>query len=297
MCSSDLFLESLENRIRWAWKEARSYVGEYDEPLEYLLRQISNLEELPNLQRIHADYHLGQVLKSGAHGWMVLDFEGEPLRPAAERSVPDVPLRDVVGMLRSLDYAAGVALVEGAGEAAAASPRDQQRRGLEAARWAANASEAFLRGYEKETSTHINRSDPLYLALWLDKALYEVVYEIRNRPDWVRVPVAAVRQILEQARKQVHGTSSQEENSVTKTPKPASQGKRRSPEPALPAGPDALTEPALPAKADDVVVPAPDEVAPVPAHRNPLPVSTDVLQAVSEGRYHQPHAEIGRAHV
>ncbi|MCC3267446.1 1,4-alpha-glucan branching protein GlgB [Arthrobacter gengyunqii] len=290
------FLESLENRIRWAWKEARSYVGEYDEPLEYLLRQISNLEELPNLQRIHADYHLGQVLKSGTHGWMVLDFEGEPLRPAAERSVPDVPLRDVVGMLRSLDYAAGVALVEGASETGAAAPKEQQRRGLEAARWAANASEAFLRGYEKETGTHINRSDPLYLALWLDKAIYEVVYEIRNRPDWVRVPVAAVRQILEQARKQVHGTSSQEEKSVTKTPQPAPQGKRRSPEPALPAGPDALTEPALPAKAGDVVVPAPDEVASVPAHRNPLPVSIDVLQAVSEGRYHQPHAVLG-AHV
>ncbi|MBP3037731.1 1,4-alpha-glucan branching protein GlgB [Arthrobacter sp. zg-ZUI100] len=294
------FLETLGNRIRWAWKEARSYVGEFDEPLEYLLRQISNLQTLPALQRIHADYHLGQVLKSGTHGWMVLDFEGEPLRPAAERSVPDAPLRDVVGMLRSIDYAAGVALVEGddAGEAARAS-KEQQRRSLDAARWAASASEAFLRGYEKETGTQINRNDPLYLALWLDKALYEVVYEIRNRPEWIRVPVAAVRQILEQARNQEHGTSSQEENPVNKTPKPETDvSKGSSPEPALPAKPQgaATPEAALPAQASAAVVPDAGDMAPAPAHRDPLPVSTDVLQAVSEGRYHQPHAILG-AHV
>ena len=279
------FLESLGNRIRWAWKEARNVVGEYDEPLEYLLRRISELEALPNLQRIHADYHLGQVLKSGTHGWMVLDFEGEPLRPAAERSVPDVPLRDVVGMLRSIDYAAGVALVAGSADAGAGEPgtREQQRRGVAAARWAATASEAFLRGYEKETGTQINRSDPLYLALWLDKALYEVVYEIRNRPQWIRVPVAAVRQILEQARQQVHKTSSQEESSVNKStqPDPAAEN---APERALPTRPDA------------VVVPASGEPVPAPAHRNPLPVATDVLQAVSEGRYYQPHAVLG-AHL
>ncbi|MFJ7751645.1 1,4-alpha-glucan branching protein GlgB [Arthrobacter sp. NPDC097144] len=293
------FLESLENRIRWAWKEARSYVGEYDEPLEHLLQQIANLQELPNLQRIHADYHLGQVLKSGSHGWLVLDFEGEPLRPAAQRSVPDAPLRDVVGMLRSIDYAAGVALVEAADDTdgAGTSSRDQQRRGLEAARWAANASEAFLRGYEKETGTQINRSDPLYLALWLDKALYEVVYEIRNRPNWIRVPVAAVRQILEQARQQGPGTSSQEENSVNKMPQPDRAAKKSVSEPALPAVPDAAASPeaALSAEPADAVVPA-EATAPVPAHRNPLPVSDDILQAVSEGRYYQPHAVLG-AHL
>ena len=307
------FLESLGNRIRWAWKEARSYVGEYDEPLEYLLQQIADLQTLPNLQRIHADYHLGQVLKSGSHGWMVLDFEGEPLRPAEERSVPDVPLRDVVGMLRSIDYAAGVAMVEGADSAdgtAVSGSRKQQRRGLEAARWAATASEAFLRGYEKETGTQINRSDPLYLALWLDKALYEVVYEIRNRPDWIRVPVAAVRQILEQARKQAHGTSSQEENTVNKTPRPDpsaknSAARNSTPEPAPPARRGAVASPeaALPAPPSDAVVPAqsndavvPAETNPAPVHRNPLPVSADILQAVSEGRYHQPHAILG-AHL
>ena len=297
------FLESLGNRIRWAWKEARSYVGDYEEPLEYLLGRIAGLETLPKLQRIHADYHLGQVLRTAGQGWMVLDFEGEPLRPAAERSVPDVPLRDVVGMLRSIDYAAGVALVEGTGEdgAAASEPRARQRRALDAASWAATASEAFLRGYEKETGTQINRSDPLYLALWLDKALYEVVYEIRNRPAWIRVPVAAVRQILEQARTRAPGTSSQEVNPVTKTPRPDSEAKNSSPESAPRAQPDtaaapdasAAPEPELAAQPADVVVPA---AAGAPAHRNPLPVSTDILQAVSEGRYYQPHAILG-AHL
>ena len=260
------FLSSLSTRIRWAWAEAGDAVGNYDDAVEYLLKQVNNLQVLPNLQRIHADYHLGQVLRVPDRGWIVLDFEGEPLRPAAERSVPDAPLRDVVGMLRSIDYAAGVALIDGAGAGSETAGSVQQRNDA-ASRWAASASDAFLRGYEKETGTAINRSDPLFLALWLDKALYEVVYEIRNRPRWIGVPAAAARQILAQADNARRADESQEESTVNKPRKPRSTA--------------AIVEPEAPA---------------VPASTDPLPVSQDVLQAVSEGRYYQPHDVLG-AHL
>ncbi|MCC3273750.1 1,4-alpha-glucan branching protein GlgB [Arthrobacter zhangbolii] len=265
------FLSSLSGRIRWAWAEARDTVGPYDGAVEYLLEQVGNLQSLPNLQRIHSDYHLGQVLHSPERGWIILDFEGEPLRPAAERSVPDAPLRDVVGMLRSIDYAAGVAVIDGAPEAA--GDTDSRQRNEDAYRWAAAASDAFLRGYEKETGTTINRSDPLFLALWLDKALYEVVYEMRNRPRWVSVPVTAVRHILAQAENAARADESQEESTVNKH--------RKSP------AASATAEPEAPKDSGATGLAAPAE---------PIPVSEDVLRAVSEGRYYQPHAVLG-AHL
>ncbi|MFC7406284.1 1,4-alpha-glucan branching protein GlgB [Georgenia alba] len=138
----------------------------------------------PALQRIHGDYHLGQVLDVPGRGWVLLDFEGEPLRPLAERTAPDLPERDVAGMLRSYDYAA--ASVEIAGHV----------DGDAARAWAERAREAFLDGY-----AHLTRSDPrdnpaLLRALELDKALYEVAYEAGNRPSWLPVPLAGVERIL-----------------------------------------------------------------------------------------------------
>ncbi|WP_248259329.1 aminoglycoside phosphotransferase [Georgenia sp. EYE_87] len=132
----------------------------------------------PPLQRIHGDYHLGQVLDVPGRGWVLLDFEGEPLRPLAERTLPDLPQRDVAGMLRSFDYAAASVPAAG-GEVAAGRAR-----------------EAFLDGY-----AHISRNDPrdepaLLHALELDKALYEVTYEARNRPDWLPIPLSGVARIL-----------------------------------------------------------------------------------------------------
>ncbi|WP_146364304.1 1,4-alpha-glucan branching protein GlgB [Arthrobacter yangruifuii] len=260
------FLESLTSRIRWAWAEAHDAVGPFDGAVEHLLEQVNSLSALPNLQRIHADYHLGQVLRVPNRGWIVLDFEGEPLRPAAERSVPDAPLRDVVGMLRSIDYAAGVAMVDGA-DAEGESDEAVQQRAESAQQWAAAASDAFLRGYEKETGTTINRSDPLFLALWLDKALYEVVYEIRNRPRWISVPAKAVRSILTQTENAASADESQEESTVNKPRKSRST--------------PAAAEPEVPGAS---------------VSTGPVPVPEDVLQAVSEGRYYQPHAVLG-AHL
>ncbi|QRV02529.1 hypothetical protein JTE88_01880 [Arcanobacterium phocisimile] len=133
----------------------------------------------PETQRIHGDYHLGQVLDVPGRGWVALDFEGEPLRPLAQRTQPDMALRDVAGMIRSFDYAAGAAHKAGA---------DAER----CATWAQQATEKFLTGYGTLTETE----HTILTALIIDKALYEVCYEAVSRPDWIDIPLAGVRKAL-----------------------------------------------------------------------------------------------------
>ncbi len=123
------------------------------------------------LQRVHGDLHLGQVLRTG-DGWLLIDFEGEPSASPAERVAWRSPLQDVAGMLRSIDYAARTRREDGPG-------------------WAEGASDAFLRGYGGITSADWR----LLRAFELDKAVYEVLYETRNRPNWVSVPLGAVRDL------------------------------------------------------------------------------------------------------
>lgn len=175
------------HRVRQSWAEAGTAVGPYDDELAVLLKRLDGCEAGP-LQRIHGDLHLGQILQVPGTGedaarWAILDFEGEPLRPISERNQPDVPLRDVVGMLRSFDYAAGAAIREKAGTEVPVS-------------WVDDCAEAFLAGYAEVTPGTIDRESPLFVALWLDKALYEVVYELRNRPGWLAIPVNASQRLL-----------------------------------------------------------------------------------------------------
>lgn len=139
----------------------------------------------PAMQRIHGDLHLGQVLLAPERGWVLLDFEGEPLRPLAQRNLPDSPLRDVAGMLRSLDYVAGAV---------------HREHGLDASAWAADARAAFLAGYESARTRSAETEDPsarsvLLAAFEADKAAYEALYEARNRPDWLPIPLAALARI------------------------------------------------------------------------------------------------------
>lgn len=141
----------------------------------------------PALQRIHGDYHLGQVLKVDGRGWVLLDFEGEPLRPLSERMKPDLAVRDIAGMLRSFDYAAG--------------SWEQSHPGGSARAWAEGAQRAFLDGYAAESGRDPRADAALLIAFQLDKALYEVVYEARNRPTWLTIPTAAVVRLLDDARK------------------------------------------------------------------------------------------------
>lgn len=131
----------------------------------------------PRLQRVHGDLHLGQVLAVPHGGWRIVDFEGEPLRPMEERAEPDVPLRDVAGMLRSFDYASAVG---GHPDASA---------------WAERCRSAFLDAYAA-TPGAAPLDGVLLRALVLDKAVYESIYEARNRPDWLPIPLAGIGDAL-----------------------------------------------------------------------------------------------------
>ncbi|VXA99495.1 putative Maltokinase [Microbacterium sp. 8M] len=139
----------------------------------------------PQLQRVHGDLHLGQAILAPQRGWMLLDFEGEPLRPMTERVRPDLALRDVAGMLRSFDYVAGSSRLTHP-DLPIAPARD----------WANAARQAFLAGYASASEVDLDAQRPLRDALELDKAVYEAVYEIRNRPDWLPVPVLGIRRLV-----------------------------------------------------------------------------------------------------
>ncbi|WP_207459899.1 4-alpha-glucanotransferase [Azospirillum sp. SYSU D00513] len=148
--------------------------------------------------RLHGDYHLGQVLVSRGDV-QIVDFEGEPMRPLAERRAKHCILRDVAGMLRSVAYAAATARK--------AIPEDigETRRGAReawVAWWEGEASSAFVAGYREGIGDCPGfPADPAAAArllklFLLEKSLYEVGYELANRPDWVGIPLAGVLAIL-----------------------------------------------------------------------------------------------------
>jgi maltokinase len=139
----------------------------------------------PPLQRIHGDLHLGQVLAVPDRGWVLLDFEGEPLRPMSERSVPDVPLRDVAGMLRSFDYVAGTYALAHPGESA----KD----------WSLACRAAFVDGYSARSAIDLRSNRVLLDTFEIDKAIYEAVYEARNRPAWLSIPTDAIGRLAARA--------------------------------------------------------------------------------------------------
>jgi maltokinase len=140
----------------------------------------------PDLQRIHGDLHLGQVLQVPERGWVFVDFEGEPMRSMRERTRRDSPLRDVAGMLRSFDYAAG-SVAMGTGLAHATD-------------WVDDARAAFTEGYSAASGRDLTADRALVDAFEIDKALYEIVYEVRNRPAWLPIPVAAIERLAARAR-------------------------------------------------------------------------------------------------
>ena len=151
------------------------------------LQALSNLRSGGRVIRTHGDYHLGQTMLSD-RGWVILDFEGEPARSLPQRRLKRSPLRDVAGMLRSFSYVnAGARILRGV-----AAPED----------WEDRARSAFLDGY-------FERADPsllppgeaptrqLLAVFELEKAVYELRYELNNRPDWVAIPVAGILRLLD----------------------------------------------------------------------------------------------------
>ncbi len=145
--------------------------------------------------RVHGDYHLGQVLKTPGD-FVVIDFEGEPRRPLAERANKRSPLCDAAGMLRSFDYAAGSALMRLEESACAALAPWAEA-------WTREISAAFLSGYlEIARGAAFLPPDPadgrlLLEVLLLEKVIYEIGYELNYRPNWLPIPLRAICQLID----------------------------------------------------------------------------------------------------
>ncbi len=151
------------------------------------LRLLTNIGGTGRVIRVHGDFHLGQTLWDG-NDWVILDFEGEPARSLPERRRKRSPLRDVAGMLGSFGYAASAA------EVLRDTPAPPG--------WEERARDDFLEGYRATVDRSLVPSgaamDKLLKVFELEKAVYELRYELNNRPDWVRIPVIGIARMLEE---------------------------------------------------------------------------------------------------
>ena len=154
--------------------------------LSQAFADLADLDVPVRVQRIHGDLHLGQVLRTSV-SWKLIDFEGEPEKPMAERIRLDTPLRDVAGMLRSFDYVALHTLL--------AEHADDTQLAYRAGEWADRNREAFLDGYSHVGGVDPRAEEVVMRAYETDKAVYELIYEARNRPTWTVIPMTALERL------------------------------------------------------------------------------------------------------
>ncbi|HEY5986821.1 MAG TPA: aminoglycoside phosphotransferase [Streptosporangiaceae bacterium] len=157
-------------------------LAEYDATLRAAFSEVATIDGPLVVQRIHGDYHLGQVMRTQT-GWVLLDFEGEPAAPLTQRRAQSPALRDVAGMLRSFEYAARYQIP---------GHEDTDRVQAAARSWVRRNQGAFCAGYAQAGGPDPVKHATLLRALTLDKAVYEVVYEARNRPAWLSIPLRSI---------------------------------------------------------------------------------------------------------
>ncbi|HVH50893.1 MAG TPA: phosphotransferase, partial [Gaiellaceae bacterium] len=169
--------------------EALEPIAGRGEEVREQLRQLTYAGSTGKIVRTHGDYHLGQTMWA-EDDWVILDFEGEPARTLAERRRKRSPLRDVAGMLRSFAYAASAV---------------QFLRGVEApGDWEEQARAEFLGGYLETVDPTLMPSgqaglERLLAVYELEKAVYELRYELDNRPEWVTIPVTGIQRLIDHA--------------------------------------------------------------------------------------------------
>jgi maltokinase len=169
-------------------------LGPYAEAIREVYDAVAGLDGPIRAHRVHGDLHLGQLLRT-PYGWLILDFEGEPAAPLAERSRPDSPLRDVAGVLRSFDYAAFYQLLSSDPRALTTDRSGSSPLLWHAKEWAGRNRDAFCDGYAVQAGVDPREHGPVLRAFELDKAVYEVVYETRSRPSWVPIPLSSIARL------------------------------------------------------------------------------------------------------
>ncbi|RFU39027.1 hypothetical protein DZF91_24575, partial [Actinomadura logoneensis] len=188
-------VRAMAERMRDQLDQVRATVPEIEPFAKVIGAAFTELAEWDGplaVQRVHGDYHLGQVMRTDT-GWVLLDFEGEPARSPEERREPSHPLRDVAGMLRSFEYAAR--FLHAAGPH---TPPEAERELEERARaWVARNRAAFRHGYAAAGGPDPAAHETLLRALEFDKAVYEVRYEAANRPAWLPVPLRSLAHLTE----------------------------------------------------------------------------------------------------
>ncbi|HKN09594.1 MAG TPA: maltose alpha-D-glucosyltransferase [Pseudomonadota bacterium] len=184
-------LDTVAARAGWERPEDQERAAELlhlRKELAAAVRKLAQSAEGSAMTRIHGDFHLGQVLVTSGDAY-IIDFEGEPARALAERRAMASPLRDVAGLLRSIDYAAAT-LIERK-EVGAMPVAETERNDLVVA-FRTRASRAFLRGYREAAGSEIKQEHKLLELFLIDKAAYEIAYEANNRPTWIGVPLAGL---------------------------------------------------------------------------------------------------------